>query len=231
MSGLPGRAQRRGHPGSPPFIQTGWRWSIRGHPFTCPAYDKGGSTRRVDGLVKTLGIEGNSKSQVSEMAKSLDEAVAAFRSRPMDGAPYTYVWLDALTMRVREGGRIAQPSAVIATAVNADGHSTPFHTGTTSLRTCARLLPSVTVDGSYDSAPGRSIRPLHDPSDLRGCARPRPTGRAAVRFVAAPAGCVTSSASRPSCSASTGSTTPRGSSSGCGRSSCSSSAGPTSAGA
>ncbi len=85
-------------------------------------YVKGVSTRRVDGLVKTLGIEGISKSQVSEMAKSLDESVAAFRSRPLDGAPYTYVWLDALTMRVREGGRIAQPSAVIATAVNADGH-------------------------------------------------------------------------------------------------------------
>jgi len=85
-------------------------------------YVKGVSTRRVDGLVKTLGIEGISRSQVSEMAKSLDESVAAFRSRPLDGAPYTYVWLDALTMRVREGGRIAQPSAVVATAVNADGH-------------------------------------------------------------------------------------------------------------
>jgi len=85
-------------------------------------YVKGVSTRRVDGLIKTLGIDGISKSQVSEMARSLDEAVAAFRSRPLDGAPYTYVWMDALTMRVREGGRIAQPSAVVATAVNADGH-------------------------------------------------------------------------------------------------------------
>ncbi len=85
-------------------------------------YVRGVSTRRVDGLVKTLGIDGISKSQVSELAKSLDEAVAAFRSRPLDGAPYTYVWLDALTMRVREGGRIAQPSAVIATGVGTDGH-------------------------------------------------------------------------------------------------------------
>jgi putative transposase len=86
------------------------------------SYVRGVSTRRVDGLIKTLGIEGISKSQVSSLAKSLDETVAAFRSRPLDGGPYTYVWLDALTMRVREGGRIAQPSAVIATAVNADGH-------------------------------------------------------------------------------------------------------------
>jgi putative transposase len=85
-------------------------------------YVRGVSTRRVDGLIKTLGIDGISKSQVSALAKSLDEAVAAFRSRPLDGAPYTYVWLDALAMRVREGGRIAQPSAVVATAVAADGH-------------------------------------------------------------------------------------------------------------
>ncbi len=85
-------------------------------------YVRGVSTRRVDGLIKTLGIEGISKSQVSTLAASLDEAVTAFRSRPLDGGPYTYLWLDALSLRVREGGRIAQPAAVLATAVNADGY-------------------------------------------------------------------------------------------------------------
>jgi putative transposase len=85
-------------------------------------YVKGVSTRRVDGLVKTLGIEGISRSQVSELAKSLDEGVQAFRSRPLDAGPYTFVWLDALSLKCREGGRIANVAAVIATAVNADGH-------------------------------------------------------------------------------------------------------------
>jgi len=85
-------------------------------------YVRGVSTRRVDGLVKTLGIEGISKSQVSELARSLDEAVAAFRSRPLDAGPYTYVWLDALVLKCREGGRIANVSAVVATSVNADGY-------------------------------------------------------------------------------------------------------------
>ncbi len=84
-------------------------------------YVKGVSTRRVDGLVRTLGIEGISKSQVSELAKSLDEHVAAFRTRPLDGGPYTYVWLDALPVKSREGGRIASVACVVATAVNADG--------------------------------------------------------------------------------------------------------------
>src|SRR5207247_11147616 len=55
-------------------------------------YVRGVSTRRVDGLVKTLGIEGISRSQVSELAKSLDEGVEACRYRPLDGRPYTYVW-------------------------------------------------------------------------------------------------------------------------------------------
>jgi transposase-like protein len=85
-------------------------------------YVRGVSTRRVDGLVRTLGIEGISKSQVSDLAKSLDETVEAFRSRPLDAGPYTFVWMDALVLKSREAGRIANVAAVIATGVNADGH-------------------------------------------------------------------------------------------------------------
>ena len=85
-------------------------------------YVRGVSTRRVDGLVKTLGIESLSKSQVSRMATELDETVAEFRNRPLDAGPYTYVWMDALTQKVREGGRIVNVAVVTATGVNADGH-------------------------------------------------------------------------------------------------------------
>jgi putative transposase len=85
-------------------------------------YVRGVSTRRVEGLVQTLGIEHLSKSQVSRMATELDAEVAAFRSRPLDGNPYTYVTLDALTQKVREGGRIVNVAVVIAVGVNAEGH-------------------------------------------------------------------------------------------------------------
>lgn len=85
-------------------------------------YVRGVSTRRVDGLVKTLGIEGLSKSQVSRMAGELDEMVTEFRNRPLDQGPYTYVWMDALTQKVREGGRIINVAVVIAVGVNRDGH-------------------------------------------------------------------------------------------------------------
>lgn len=85
-------------------------------------YVTGVSTRRVDKLVKTLGIDGISKSQVSEMAKSLDEAVEQFRNRPLDRGPYTYLWIDALVIRCRDGGRIVNVALVLATAVNGEGH-------------------------------------------------------------------------------------------------------------
>ena len=88
----------------------------------CQAYVEGISTRRVDDLVKSMGIDGMSKSQVSELAKNLDHKVAEFRNRPLDAGPYTYVWLDALFHKVREGGRVVSVATVIATGVNADGH-------------------------------------------------------------------------------------------------------------
>jgi transposase-like protein len=85
------------------------------------AYLAGVSTRRVEGLVQTLGIAHLSKSQVSVMAKSLDGLVDKFRNRPLDAGPYTYVWVDALTQRCREGGRVVNVCTAIATGVNADG--------------------------------------------------------------------------------------------------------------
>ncbi|NYD42077.1 transposase-like protein [Nocardioides panaciterrulae] len=87
---------------------------------TC--YLLGVSTRRMDKLVQSLGITGLSKSQVSVMARDLDAHVADFRSRPLDAGPYTFVATDALTMKVREGGRVLNVSVMVATGVNADGH-------------------------------------------------------------------------------------------------------------
>ena len=84
------------------------------------AYLAGVSTRRVDKLVRTLGIEGISRSQVSRLAASLDELVEAFRNRPLQG-PYPYLALDALAIKVREAGRIFSVACVHAVGVSADG--------------------------------------------------------------------------------------------------------------
>ena len=87
----------------------------------CQAYVEGVSTRRVDDLVKAMGIEGISRSEVSRMAAELDAKVAEFRTRPLDGGPYKYLWIDGLTQKVREGGRVVNVTAVIATVANAEG--------------------------------------------------------------------------------------------------------------
>jgi putative transposase len=86
---------------------------------TC--YLLGVSTRRMEKLVETLGVTRLSKSQVSVMAKDLDAQVEAFRTRPLDAGPYTFAAADALTMKVREGGRVVKVACLVATGVNADG--------------------------------------------------------------------------------------------------------------
>ena len=88
---------------------------------TC--YLLGVSTRRMDKLVATLGINSLSKSQVSRMAADLDAQVAAFRTRPLgEAGPFTFVAADALTMKVREGGRVVNAAVLVATGVNHDGY-------------------------------------------------------------------------------------------------------------
>ena len=87
---------------------------------TC--YLLGVSTRRMERLVETLGVTSLSKSQVSIMAKELDEAVEAFRTRPLDAGPYTFVAADALVLKVREAGRVVGVHTLIATGVNAEGY-------------------------------------------------------------------------------------------------------------
>ena len=86
------------------------------------SYLLGVSTRRVEKLAEQLGVRQLSKSQVSEMASHLDAQVEAFRSRPLDSAHYTFVAVDALTMKVREDGRTINVACLVAVGVNADGY-------------------------------------------------------------------------------------------------------------
>jgi putative transposase len=92
------------------------------------AYVKGVSTRKVDDLVRALGIDGISKSEVSRICKGLDQDVLAFRNRPIDTeAPY--VWLDATYHKVRENvgsakERVVSVATVVAVGVTVAGERT-----------------------------------------------------------------------------------------------------------
>ena len=100
-------------------------------------YLAGVCTRRVDKVVRQLGIQGISKSQVSRLASEMDELVEGFRTRPWTPA-YPYLMLDALVVTGREGGRICNTCVCHATAVNA--------------RACARA-------SAWTSSPARMARP------------------------------------------------------------------------
>jgi len=96
----------------------------------CQAYVEGVSTRRVDDLVRAMGIEGISKSEVSRMAKSSTmwwpSSGTALGRRPIAISGSTR------DQRVREGGRVVNVTAVIATP------STPKGTGSSSASTSSR---------------------------------------------------------------------------------------------
>ena len=84
------------------------------------AYVHGVSTRKVDDLVKGLGLDGISKSEVSRICAELDPIVEAFRTRPLT-TEYPYVWLDATYHKVRIDGRVVSQATVVAIGVTLDG--------------------------------------------------------------------------------------------------------------
>jgi putative transposase len=84
------------------------------------AYVQGISTRSVDELVKALGMDGISKSQVSRLCEEIDERVTAFLERPIEGN-WPYLWIDATYVKVRQNGHIVSVAVIVAVGVNSDG--------------------------------------------------------------------------------------------------------------
>lgn len=84
------------------------------------AYILGVSTRKMETLVRTLGMEGISRSGVSRICGELDEEVNRWRKRPLEGA-YPYLWLDATYVKVREGDMVVNQAIVIAYGVRETG--------------------------------------------------------------------------------------------------------------
>ena len=130
--------QRNGYPRA---WDTRVRWSAhpeaqRGELLPEPAFPRRRSERALLAVIQQAYVEGVSRggwtiwsrpwgvrvsSQVSRICQELDVVVDGFLGRPLDGGPYPYLWLDALTQKVREDGRIVNVSVVVATAVNGEG--------------------------------------------------------------------------------------------------------------
>lgn len=84
------------------------------------AYVQGISTRSVDDLVRAMGMEGISKSQVSRLCAEIDERVGSFLARPIEG-DWPYIWLDATYVKARRDHHIVSVAVIVAVGVNADG--------------------------------------------------------------------------------------------------------------
>jgi len=104
----------------PSFLEPRRRWEQAFVQVVAESYVLGVSTRRVEGLVEAMGAKGMSKSEVSRMATVLDEQVTAFRERKLEKA-YPYLWLDALYVKVREGGRTVSKAVLVAHGVAETG--------------------------------------------------------------------------------------------------------------
>ena len=85
------------------------------------AFVQGVSTRKMEKLAKSLGMEGISRSQVSEMTKGLNEQVEEFRNRPLTAQAYPVLWVDALYEKVRYGGRVVSMAILLVCGVNEEG--------------------------------------------------------------------------------------------------------------
>jgi hypothetical protein len=148
------------------------------------AYLAGVSTRRVEKLVQQLGVERMSRSQVSRLAKSLDQIVEDVRTRPLDGAPYAYLTLDALVVKCRKGGRTVNVCVVHAVAVNktasasrSGSTSSPPRTAPPGSPSCARWSRAVAPASAWSARtrtpglvdatcprPGFSTEAVHTPA-------------------------------------------------------------------
>ena len=85
-------------------------------------YVMGVSTRKVQALAESMGIEGISAAEVSNMSKKLDEQVTAFRKQDFTGRKYPILWVDAIYEKVRVDSRVVSMAIEIVCGVSTDGH-------------------------------------------------------------------------------------------------------------
>lgn len=109
---------RKGHY-SPSFLTAYKRSDDALMAAVAACYHQGVSTRKVEAVMRELGVEHMKKSQVSEISKRLDAQVEVFRKRDLGDFPY--VWLDARYENVREDKRVKKVAVLVAIGVRRDG--------------------------------------------------------------------------------------------------------------
>jgi DNA-binding NarL/FixJ family response regulator len=160
------------------------------------AYVTGTSTRKVDDLVVALGADsGISKSEVSRICADLDTEVAAFRDRPLAGAAFPYVFLDATFCKARVGGdrrgrgsRVAAQAVVIATGISAGGGCRIIILTTFDLDQCVYAALTAGASGFLlkDVSPEQLVDAVRTVRSGNALLAPSITRRLVERFASAP---------------------------------------------
>ena len=85
------------------------------------SYFEGVSTRKVEKIFSKFGLHGVSASEVSSIAKRLDNQVTEFLSRPIE-VLIPYLFVDASYFKVRTNGRYINKALLIVTGIREDGY-------------------------------------------------------------------------------------------------------------
>ena len=85
-------------------------------------YVNGVSERKMKRVMKRLGVDSMSKSQVSELCKAIDEEVERLRTSSLLGHIIRYVWIDATYVSCRVAGRFRNVAVVTAIGCDETGH-------------------------------------------------------------------------------------------------------------
>jgi transposase-like protein len=84
-------------------------------------YFKGVATRKIDAVIEELCGTAISKSQVSELTKTVEGEMQAWRSRPLT-SKYDYLFEDAIMCKVREGGSVVSRAVLVGIGVTEEGY-------------------------------------------------------------------------------------------------------------
>jgi putative transposase len=85
------------------------------------AFINGVSTRKMERLAQSLGIESLSASQVSEITKDLNNQVEWFRTRPLE-KEYPVIWIDALYEKVRCEKHVISMAIAVVQGITKEGN-------------------------------------------------------------------------------------------------------------
>lgn len=84
------------------------------------AFINGVSTRKIEKLAKSLGIDSISRGHVSNITKELNEKVNEFRARTLD-EEYPVLWVDALYEKIRDNGHVRNMAVHVVCGIRLDG--------------------------------------------------------------------------------------------------------------